>query len=85
VIKDTGAHQVHNFVFFDRIKFGGLKWRWYWSRARTAKVRPADPLLALYGSGREVWADEHADDYVARLRGGCDSNPQPPNSGASIA
>jgi hypothetical protein len=32
-------------------------------------LRPeADPLLALRGSGREVWADEHADQYVRRLR-----------------
>jgi hypothetical protein len=27
-----------------------------------------DPLLALYGSGKKLWADEHADDYVSRLR-----------------
>jgi len=27
-----------------------------------------DPLLALRGSGRELWADEHADEYVRRLR-----------------
>jgi hypothetical protein len=34
-------------------------------------LRPeADPLLALRGSGRELWADEHADDYVRRLREG---------------
>src|SRR5262245_3255475 len=30
----------------------------------------ADPLLALRGSGRELWADEHADRYVNRLREG---------------
>jgi hypothetical protein len=29
-----------------------------------------DPLLALRGSGRELWADEYADQYVRRLRGG---------------
>jgi|ERR1700687_5350451 len=29
-----------------------------------------DPLLALRGSGRELWADEHADEYVRRLREG---------------
>ena len=34
-------------------------------------VRPeADPLLALRGSGRTLWADEHADAYVRRLREG---------------
>ena len=29
-----------------------------------------DPLLALAGSGREIWADEGADAYVRRLREG---------------
>jgi hypothetical protein len=29
-----------------------------------------DPLLALRGSGREVWADEPADRYIRRLRSG---------------
>jgi hypothetical protein len=29
----------------------------------------SDPLLALRGSGRSLWADEHADEYVKRLRG----------------
>jgi len=28
----------------------------------------ADPLLPLRGSGRELWADEHADQYFRRLR-----------------
>ena len=27
-----------------------------------------DPLLALRGSCRELWRDEHADEYVRRLR-----------------
>ncbi len=30
----------------------------------------ADPILALAGSGREIWADEDADAYVRRLREG---------------
>jgi hypothetical protein len=30
----------------------------------------SDPLLALYGSGKDLWADEHADEYVKRLREG---------------
>jgi len=39
-------------------------------RAAFAENSPhEDPLLALRGSGRELWADEHADDYVRRLRG----------------
>jgi antitoxin HicB len=29
-----------------------------------------DPLLSLRGSGKNLWADEHADDYVRRLREG---------------
>ena len=29
-----------------------------------------DPILSLRGLGREIWADEDADDYVARLREG---------------
>jgi hypothetical protein len=28
----------------------------------------SDPLLQLCGSGKDLWADEHADDYVRRLR-----------------
>jgi hypothetical protein len=35
----------------------------------------SDPLLALYGSGKDLWADEHADEYVARLRAGWERNP----------
>lgn len=27
-----------------------------------------DPPLALAGSGAKLWADEHADEYVRRLR-----------------
>ena len=27
-----------------------------------------DPLLRLRGSGKHIWADEHADEYVERLR-----------------
>ena len=32
--------------------------------------RPIDPILALRGVGRELWADEEADAYVSRLREG---------------
>jgi hypothetical protein len=46
--------------------------RWYedWSRLKVEKANQSDPLLALYGSGKKLWADEHADEYVARLRAG---------------
>jgi hypothetical protein len=27
-------------------------------------------LLSLRGSGKKLWADEHADEYVRRLREG---------------
>jgi hypothetical protein len=41
-------------------------------RIRQQRAVSADPLLALYGSGKALWADEHADEYVARLREGWD-------------
>jgi len=44
---------------------------WYESHyARQATKKQPDPLLELRGSGRELWANEHADDYVKRLREG---------------
>jgi hypothetical protein len=27
-----------------------------------------DPLIRLIGSGKHIWADEHADQYVENLR-----------------
>jgi hypothetical protein len=47
-----------------------LSWYESWSRSHGEKANESDPLLALYGSGRKLWADEHADEYVARLRAG---------------
>jgi hypothetical protein len=47
-----------------------LEWYEDWSRSQIEKAIQSDPLLALYGSGKSVWADEHADEYVARLREG---------------
>lgn len=40
----------------------------------TGEPRPVepDPLLALRGTGKALWADEHADEYVRRLREDCD-------------
>ena len=35
---------------------------------RTRREPEADPLLALRGSGKALWSDEHADEYVRRLR-----------------
>ena len=34
-----------------------------------------DPLLSLANSGKKIWRDEHADDYVRRLREGWNSTP----------
>ena len=47
-----------------------LNWYEKWSKQGGSRKRTLDPLLALYGSGKELWADEHADEYVARLREG---------------
>lgn len=46
--------------------------RWYegWSAAGAAQAAQSDPLLALRGSGQHLWAAEHSDDYVRRLREG---------------
>jgi len=47
-----------------------LDWYRDWSRDMTEDKIKNDPLLALYGSGKDLWADEHADDYIRRLREG---------------
>ncbi len=39
-------------------------------RIRQKMAIAGDPLLALCGSGRAIWADEHADEYVDNLRKG---------------
>lgn len=33
-----------------------------------ASLLESDPLLSGIGIGAELWADEHTDEYVARLR-----------------
>ncbi len=45
---------------------------WYddWSRQQRPQSKALDPLLALIGSGKHLWADEHADEYVRNLREG---------------
>jgi hypothetical protein len=47
-----------------------LDWYRDWSQGRVEDRIKNDPLLALRGSGKELWADEHADEYVRRLRQG---------------
>jgi hypothetical protein len=44
-----------------------LKYLLAGARRKTTAV-DKDPLLALRGSGKDLWADEHADEYVRRLR-----------------
>jgi len=45
---------------------------WYrdWNQGGVEDRIKNDPLLTLRGSGKELWADEHADEYVRRLREG---------------
>jgi len=47
-----------------------LEWYRDWSSRSHQAAAEQDPLLRLRGSGRKLWADEHADDYVRRLREG---------------
>ncbi len=49
---------------------GLLAWYRDWSAAATVGALQQDPLLALRGSGKQLWAGEHADEYVRRLREG---------------
>jgi hypothetical protein len=49
---------------------GLLSWYQGWSSAASNNSSKDDLLLALRGSGKHLWADEHADDYVRRLREG---------------
>lgn len=45
---------------------------WYAREYAAASPRQAtgDPLLGLRGRGKEIWGDEHPDDYVRSLREG---------------
>lgn len=47
-----------------------INWYREWASTEMQKASHADPLLALRGSGKRLWATEHADDYVRRLREG---------------
>jgi hypothetical protein len=47
-----------------------LDWYREWSSGFSKSRIDDDPLLALRGSGKRLWADEHADEYVRRLREG---------------
>ncbi|HZD94101.1 MAG TPA: hypothetical protein VE133_07590, partial [Candidatus Sulfotelmatobacter sp.] len=45
-----------------------LNWYEEWSVRTNSATAQTDPLLSLRGSGKRLWADEHADEYVRRLR-----------------
>jgi hypothetical protein len=47
-----------------------LDWYTDWSHDDVEERIKNDPLLALYGDGKDLWADEHADEYVRRIREG---------------
>jgi len=49
---------------------GLLDWYRDWSQDSIEERIKNDPLLALRGSGKELWADERADEYARRLREG---------------
>lgn len=52
-------------------EFGNLlDWYRKWEIEWNERTVENDPLLRLRGSGKELWADEPADEYVARLRQG---------------
>lgn len=48
-----------------------LDWHAEWSKQGSTVEKPRwedDPLIRLIGSGKHIWADEHADEYVENLR-----------------
>jgi hypothetical protein len=45
-----------------------LDWYEGWCSAALGAAPGMDPLLALVGSGKKLWSDEHADEYVRRQR-----------------
>jgi len=47
-----------------------LGWYAEWSKSQQGRKGRFDALLQLVGSGREIWANEHANEYVNRLREG---------------
>jgi hypothetical protein len=49
---------------------GLLTWYRDWCSGAMRSAPQSDPLLSLLGSGRRLWANEHADEYVRRLREG---------------
>jgi hypothetical protein len=49
---------------------GLLDWYQGWQQVSSVDRIKNDPLLALCGSGKDIWGDEPADKYIRRLREG---------------
>lgn len=47
-----------------------LPWYEQWWVTKASQAAKEDPLISLVGSGKQIWAEEHADEYVGRLRAG---------------
>jgi hypothetical protein len=47
-----------------------LNWYADWSKSQPVREGRFEGLFELFGSGRDLWANEHADEYVNRLREG---------------
>jgi hypothetical protein len=47
---------------------GLLRWYHDWCSTAVRSAAATDPLLSLVGTGKQLWSDEHADEYVNRLR-----------------
>lgn len=45
-----------------------LEWHREWCKDRSQGSSRFAALLALEGSGKDLWGDEHADEYINRLR-----------------
>jgi hypothetical protein len=65
-----GAKRTPNQEDLPHAYSGLVRWYREWCLLARRKASDADPLLSLRGSGKRLWASEHADDYVRRLREG---------------
>lgn len=45
-----------------------MEWYKKWDAAHAPSWDETDPLMKLIGSGKHIWVDEHADEYIRRLR-----------------
>jgi hypothetical protein len=64
----AGAKTVPNPKDVPEECLGLIAWYREWCAGAARSALTNDPLLGLVGSGKQVWADEHADEYVNRLR-----------------